>query len=399
MLLKKLKININNSERSFDLPTKKDEEWKYTDLSFLEKSPLELIGPPESFDIKKLQGFVNEEDLNIIFINGALFQEYCSLSSLPKGLSLSNLNKKAEGSTANDLKHFLALNKEISKDGTLLKVASNTAVNKLIHIIHVTDTNENHVFSSNHCYIEIGEACDVSILESHISFSKTNYLVNNLTDIKLNENSNLNFCKAQNDGQKGVHIGSTRIWQQKNSNLKFFSLATGSQLTRNNVSIILEGNGAHSSVDGLYALEETQHIDNHTMIEHKSPKCSSDQKYKGIIKDNAHGVFNGKIYVHKEAQKTDAHQINRNLLVGKHSRIDTKPQLEIFADDVKCTHGATVGQLNQDEIFYLQSRGIEKDTAIKILSHAFADDILNSIKHAGIRKKCNYLLSKSGIFN
>jgi len=242
--------------------------------------------------------------------------------------------------------------------------------------------------------IHVGTGAKVSILESHIGFTANSYWSNALTDMRIGENAQVQYCKAEGESSHTVHTVTTRIWQERSSQLESFSFAHRAKLVRNNLTILLKGEGTNTIMNGLYAIDGLQHVDNHTLLDIQQPNCTSYQLYKGILNDAAHAVFNGKIYVHPIAQKTNAYQLNKHLLLGKESRVDTKPQLEIFADDVKCTHGATVGQLSDEEIFYLQSRAVTKELASQLLAKGFIDDVLNTITSDSIRQKLNKLLAK-----
>ena len=217
---------------------------------------------------------------------------------------------------------------------------------------------------------------------------------NAVTDMRIASNAVVGYCKAQAESHQAVHIGTTRIWQEKASSLDSFSFDHGGVFARNNLSILIKGEGTNTIMNGLYGLDGDQHVDNHTLLDIQHPNCTSYQLYKGLLNGKSRAIFNGKIYVHAIAQKTNAYQLNKHLLLGNQARVDTKPQLEIFADDVKCTHGATIGQLSQEEIFYLQSRCITQQMAIQLLSKGFIDDIINTIKCDSIRGKLSNLLLK-----
>jgi Fe-S cluster assembly protein SufD len=212
--------------------------------------------------------------------------------------------------------------------------------------------------------------------------------------MKIACNAQVGYCKVQAESHQAVHIGTTRVWQDAGSSLDAFSFAYGGQMIRNNLSVFLKGQGACTTMNGLYAIDGSQHVDNHTLLDIQQPDCTCSQLYKGLLNGHSRAVFNGKIYVHSAAQKTNAYQLNKHLLLGRDARVDTKPQLEIFADDVKCTHGATIGQLSEEEIFYLQSRCISQKMAIVLLSKGFIDDIINTIKVDSIRGKLSRLLLK-----
>ena len=216
-----------------------------------------------------------------------------------------------------------------------------------------------------------------------------------LTDISLAKNALLYYSRAQKENLKSYHIGNTRVWQERDSNFQGFSFVAGGALIRNNLDVVLNGEGAQSFLNALYSVYGTQHVDNHTSVDHRVPNCMSNQLYKGILNGASRAVFNGKIFVRPIAQKTNSYQLNKNLLLGKDCRVDTKPQLEIFADDVKCTHGATIGQMNEEELFYLQTRAIGKQDATRMLARGFAEDVLNQIKNEAVHQKLTEYLQPS----
>ena len=286
------------------------------------------------------------------------------------------------------------MNQALFLDGALIQVEKNAVIEPLVHVIHVTSGILPDTVLFPRSFISVGEAAKVNILESHICFEPVGYLANAVTDMRIASNASVGYCKAQVESHQAVHIGTTRIWQEAGSWLDAFSFTHGGQMVRNNLSIFLKGEGAHTVMNGLYAIDGSQHVDNHTLLDIQQPDCTSFQLYKGLLMAKSRAVFNGKIYVHPVAQKTNAYQLNKHLLLGQDARVDTKPQLEIFADDVKCSHGATIGQLREEEIFYLQSRGIEPKMAVQLLSKGFIDDIINTIKTEAIRGKLNRLLLK-----
>ena len=287
---------------------------------------------------------------------------------------------------------FAALNNALSTDGSYIHIPAKTVMPGFIHIVHVTNSSDK-LLNPARSIIYLEKNSEVTVLESHICFSdEPIYLSVGLTDIFLEENAVLHYCKGVKESNKAFNINTTRVWQESNSNFNGFSFTAGGSISRNNLDVVLNGQGINAQLDGLYAPYGTQLVDNHTSVDHKLPHCTSNQLYKGILNGASRAIFNGKIFVRPPAQGTNSYQLNKNLLLGKDCGVDTKPQLEISADDVKCTHGATIGQLNEDELFYLQARGILKKTAVKMLARGFVDDIINRIPSPIIREKCNILL-------
>jgi len=390
---------------SLSMPTVKDEEWKYTSLSEVVNRKFQIATRHQLIEDRQFDNYRDKADINVVLINGVLWGDLSNLKHLPQGLKISTLSETlSHGNTEvqdtiskltpNDTKAFLSMNQALFLDGAYIQVEKNAVIEPLVHIIHVTSgiTDNTVVFPKS--FITVGESAQVSILESYISFGPVPFLSNAVTDMRIGANANVTYCKSQAEAHQAMHVGTTRIWQERASTLDSFSFIHGANITRNNLSILIKGEGTNTIMNGLYGLDGHQHVDNHTLLDIQHPNCTSYQIYKGLLNGSSRAIFNGKIYVHSLAQKTNAYQLNKHLLLGKDARVDTKPQLEIFADDVKCTHGATIGQLNQEEVFYLQSRCIPKQMAIQLLSKGFIDDILNTIKNDSIRGKLKPLIVK-----
>lgn len=392
-----------NRFKEIGVPTTRDEEWKYTNLSVVAGRQYRLA-PSVSFSRPEaLRDLCTQDDFNVVVINGRLSPEFLSFENLPRGVAILSLREalKSHGEEIRDLLQrypqdqesaFVALNHAVAADGIFVRIADETVIEKTIHIIHVTDA-DGEVITVPRSVVISGRSSEATVLESHLAFDdgKT-YLAVALTDILLHDNAILHYCKAQSESRSSYHVGATRVWQERNSSLDGFSLATGGLITRNDLDVSVNGEGSSSILDGFYAVDKKQLVDNHTSVDHRVPNCTSNQLYKGILNGESHAVFNGKIFVRSIAQQTNSYQLNKNLILGTNCQVDTKPQLEIFANDVKCTHGATIGQLNEDEVFYLRSRCISKKGAIKLLAHGFVDDILSRIKSPSIYRKLHILL-------
>jgi len=392
-------LRVNES----GIPTIKDEEWKYTNLSPIRESCFSLNVKPSSVDEKQFSKYVSKEDINLVLINGVIDEDLSSKQTLPKGLKIVKLNEAIQKGDE-DIKRllnkyekeetpFIALNQALANDGIFISVEKNCVIEPLIHVVHITSFSKGELFHTPRTLLTLGSSSEATLLESHIAFSDSlSYLSNALSDIFLDKNSTLHYCKAQSESLKSYHIGATRVWQERDSDFDGFSLMVGAKMTRNDLHLVLNDEGSNATLNGLYCINGRQLADNHTSVDHRQPNCTSTQLYKGILNGDSHAVFNGKIFVQPIAQLTNSYQLNRNLVLGNDCRVDTKPQLEIFADDVKCTHGATIGRLNEDEIFYLQTRCIPKKKAVRILAHGFVDEIINTIKNASIHTKLNHLL-------
>ena len=389
------------------IPTVKDEEWKYTNLAPMAKHTFEFPSTNKLIETEALNAYRNDGDINIVIINGTLSSELSNTEKLPKGVTISTIEKAIANNAPNieshltkyDLKNetaFVGLNEALNKNGTYIAVEKNAVHEGLIHIIHVTSLENTNTVSTPKTLITLDQSSEITVLESYVSFNdQTTYFTNALTDVFLEENATLHYCKAQKESLNAFHIGQTRVWQERNSNYDGFTLTAGSQLTRNNLNIVLNGEGADAILNALYSIYGDQHVDNHTLVDHQVPNCTSNQLYKGILNGNSRAVFNGKVFVRPIAQQTNSYQLNKNLLIGENCRVDTKPQLEISADDVKCTHGATIGQLDEAEMFYLQTRCIPRKAATKMLVHGFVNDLFDTIKNNEIHQKVDTLMQPS----
>jgi len=389
------------------IPTVKDEEWKYTNLAALAKHTFKVAEEqkPDKPDLWK--DYCHDGDINIVLVNGVFSKELSALGRIPQGVTVSTLKEAVSNNEPetrellekydiNDKTAFVALNEAFNSNGTYIRIGKNCVSPDLIHIVHLTSPGHKKTAAMPRTLIALEQSGEATVLESYVaSNDKATYFSNALTDIFLDENATLHYCKSQKESLKAFHIGRTRVWQECNSSFDGFSFMAGAALTRNDLNVVLDGEGASTVINALYSLSHDQHVDNHTSVDHRVPNCTSSQLYKGILNDASRAVFNGKVFVRSVAQQTNSYQLNKNLLLGKNCRVDTKPQLEIFADDVKCTHGATIGQLDEDELFYLQTRGIFKATAAKILAHGFVDDVLNMIKNDAIHQKLNILMKPS----
>lgn len=384
-------------------PSTKDEDWKYTSIkSILEKQFVSQIELDEKIQpLGQFGDICNKDEINIVFINGHFSAKHSKIDNLPNGLNITQSQEswptksdefltQFDKSFANSA--FISVNNLCFTNALLISTSKNAVIEKPIHILNYVNTKESLAVSPR-CLIHLAQSSQAIVVESFVSFSnEIANLSNSLTEIKLEENSKLTYLRAQSESQKSFHISNTRVWIEANATFNGFAFSTGSCLARHGLDIILNGEGGHAELNGLYASKDKQFVDNHTSVDHRVPNCTSNQLYKGILNDASRAVFNGKVFVRSIAQQTNSYQLNKNLLLGKDCRVDTKPQLEIFADDVKCTHGATIAQLNEDELFYLESRCIGRTQAREMLSHGFVNDILNIIENDSLRNKLDCLI-------
>lgn len=402
--MQNLKTKATARFQQLGFPSTKDEEWKYTNLASIFEKKFHLAKDFRVQELDQLKEYCTESEWTLVFVNGVFSKEHSSLENLPKGVLVQDLAESTAKNNASitsylsrydpkDEETFTALNSAFLHHGALIKIDAKTIAKPLIHIVHVASGKDDNIVFFPRSLIILDASSEAEILESHVSFSNHAYFANAVTDIFIAENAKLRYHKIQNESPNAFYIGATRIWQERDSQVESFSFSTGSKISRNNLWIRLNGEGANAILNGLYAATGTQLVDNHTAVDHRPPNCLSNQFYKGILDGSAKAVFNGKIFVQKEAQKTNSYQLNKNLLLGPRCEVNTKPQLEIFADDVRCTHGATIGQLNEDEIFYLRARAIPKEKAVKMLSRGFVDEILNRIQNEAVRSRMDKFLT------
>lgn len=374
------------------IPTRKDEEWKYTDIRYLgdaQFSESATIAPNPD----KIAEFLLDEipQIRIVFVNGRYNEELTtSLKTVPGleirhiccGLSdhLEVLEKHIGTLESSRESTFANLNTATFKCGSYVYLAKNTSVEPLIHILHITtSTSANAEYQAPRNFIYCENGSKATILESYIAIDEAEVFSNSVTEVFIEPNANIEHVRLQWGCANTTLIHNANVKQEGNSAYHNYAMMLGGKMTRNDLNVFLNGSNLHSRMDGIVVLDGTEHADNHTRLDHAFPNCDSFEVYKHILDGESVGVFNGKIMVHEDAQKTDAKQTNQALLMSKTATINTKPQLEIFADDVKCTHGATIGHLNALPKFYMQSRGIPKAEAEAILVYAFAAEVLERI--------------------
>jgi Fe-S cluster assembly protein SufD len=384
-------------------PTLHDEEWRFTNVAPIAKTHFEL-------GERLVRGNLTKEELDaftfgaldcyrLTFVNG-YFAPQLSTVQAENGLFVGNLREVLEKNPqvlepylakyADYQDHaFTALNTAFFCDGGFVNISRSKVVEKPIHLLFVSVPGPQPVMAHPRSLILAGVNSQATVVETYVGLEDAEkldpYFTNAVMELVLEENAIVDHYKIQRESKKAFHVATFQIQQGRSSNFSSHSLTLGGSLTRNDVNVVLDAEGCECTLNGLYMAGGRQLIDNHTRIDHVKPHCTSHELYKGILDDAARGVFNGKIYVHQDAQKTDAKQTNRTLLLSDDAVINTKPQLEIFADDVKCTHGASIGQLAEEAIFYLRSRGIAKEDARSLLTFAFANDIIRRIKIEPIR--------------
>jgi len=386
-------------------PTKKQEAWKYTSLKPLLKEDLSVFSKKESaIDVKDVKKyFLHEIDTyKVVFVDGVYSSflsqtthdglDICLLSAALskdkyKPIIENYFNKvaKEDGLTA--------LNTAFAREGAYINIPRNKEVLKPIEILNFYTGSEMSLMLQPRNLIIVGENAHVQIIERHQSISNNAVLTNSVTEIFVEKRAMVDYYKIQNDLPEASLIDNTYIKQEQQSVCSMHTFSFGGKLTRNNLNFYQFGEHCNSIMKGVTILENQQHVDHNTLVHHTAPNCESHQDYKGVFDDRSTGVFNGKILVDKDAQKLDAFQQNNNILISDKATINSKPQLEIFADDVKCSHGCTIGQLDEDALFYLRSRGIGKKEARALLMYAFANNVLESVKIPELKKRITKLIA------
>jgi Fe-S cluster assembly protein SufD len=387
-------------------PTTRDEDFRFTNVGPLVARAYPAADvPPARASLDALRAEATVPGLNaheLVFVNGRFAPELSSIEGLPTGLRLANLASTIGAEPALveslfgraikfEMKGFTALNTALCADGAVLVVDPEIVVERPIHLVFLASAPTPfgaHVRN----LVRVGHHAQVRIIESYIGDAGQEYFTDAITEVLGADESKVEYCRVQRESMAAHHISGTHLRLGRAAVFASESLSLGGAIVRNDVNAVLDAEGISCTLNGLYLVDGDRLVDNHTTIDHAKPHCESHELYKGILDDRGRGVFNGKIFVRQDAQKTDAKQTNQVLLLSDDATIDTKPQLEIFADDVKCTHGATIGQLDPTQMFYLKSRGIDEEHARSILLHAFAADIVERIEVEALRTHLERLL-------
>ena len=387
-------------------PTIADEDWRYTNVARLAATAYETA-PALSPDGQFRTAFLasgGSVGVRCVFLNG----RYCAELSRVDGTD----NRVRVGSLASILRDspeeveahlaryveaerhpFVTLNTAFIEDGAVVRVSGGARIPDPIHLVFLSTGNGGQPFVTHpRNLILVGAGSECSVVEHYVGVGEASYFSNPVTEVAVGENANLDHYRLQEEGPAAHHVSTLEIRQESNSVARTMSADLGGRLTRNDLNVFLGGQGADAALDGIFVVSGEQLVDNHTRIEHAAPHCGSREIYKGILGGRSRGVFRGRIVVHPGAQKTDSVQTNNNLLLSDRALVNTKPQLEIYADEVKCTHGATIGQLDQEAIFYMRSRGIDEAMARSILTYGFAEDVIRRVRLAGLRDRLSSLL-------
>jgi Fe-S cluster assembly protein SufD len=377
-------------------PTTHDEDWRFTNIAAVSNTAFELAGP-EAVSKEQLRAFsASEFTCYLVFINGLFAPELSTLASMPKGVTVASLAAQLKNNPAGLEPHlgrylntqrdaFAALNTSFIEDGVYVHVPRGVVVETPIYVLYVTVPGVTPTMNHPRNLIVAEENSQVTVVEDYVSLGEGITFSNTATELVAGDNAHVSHYMIVREGEQAYNFSTLRIQQGRSANVATHSLLLSGALVRNNVHPVLAGEGSQCLINGLFMANGRQHMDNYMLVEHASPHCDSRQFYNGILNGQSHGVFHGRIIVHKDAQKTDAKQTNRNLLLSDDAQIDTKPQLEIYADDVKCTHGATIGQFDENALFYLRSRGLDEAAARHVLLLAFANECLDRMNSRQVR--------------
>ncbi|MBS1564304.1 MAG: Fe-S cluster assembly protein SufD [Bacteroidetes bacterium] len=392
--------------RSLGFPSTKVEDWKYVNLTPFLKEPFETDNEDAFLadaGLLKAACIPSLDCYKIVLVNGRYAADLSDtipggdviLCSINEAFGKASFKKYFGKYLSTRHQHFAAMNTALFRDGLFIEVKNKAVVDKPIHVIHASYVS-GHLFTQPRHLFVVGALAAATIIESYITLEGAgDVFVNNVSEIIVGENAHLQHYYIQTGDVRTRYIHTTEVHQEANSLYNNYKASfPGTGLLRNNLNVVLNGENIESHLYGLYLSGGKQLVDNHTLVDHRKPHCQSNELYKGVMKDESIGVFNGKIYVREKAQKTNAFQQNNNLMLGRKAVVDSKPQLEIYADDVKCSHGSTIGQFNDQALFYLKSRGIGEEKARALLVHAFAFDVTEKIPLAEVQGHINQLIEE-----
>jgi Fe-S cluster assembly protein SufD len=382
------------SFNALGIPSARHEEWKYTHIKTKLPERLKLAASVESQVASKLKYFNSIPGTKLVFINGN-FSAESSVILQQSGLEVGSLKDKSNihpdlfsqyFNKATDVskENFAALNTAFAQDGAFIYVKKSNIVDAPVFIFHIYDDASADIFTQSRNLIVVEENADVTIVEDFQN-SNGEKFYNHVSEVFVGRNAEVNYSLLQLHNQHTTSVNYVEAILEKDARYHITTVTLDGKLVRNNVNAYMDGENAHATLNGLYIGKDENHIDNHILVDHRVPNCNSFQTYKGVLDDQSTGVFNGKIFVQKDAQKTNAYQSSKAVLLSDKASMNSKPQLEIFADDVKCSHGAAIGQVSKNELFYLLTRGIDKEAARGILTYAFANEIIANVKLPELR--------------
>lgn len=400
--LKTMRDKARTQFNEYGLPSKKVENWKYTSLWELTQQSFNHQALAVTVSQKECQGIALLEDAyRVVIIDGVFDAELSQLDNLQVGVtirpfsqSLDTVEQQLGQQVSMDKVGLTALNTLLMKEGVMVHVSAKTIVKKPIELLVIQSGTTDNLATHLRNMIVLDHDATATVVEHYVGLTDVSCFTNVVSEVVLADNAELFHYKLQKESKNAIHIATLAAKQAAGSQWHTNNISLGAKLVRNDVHSLLEGEMSHTTMDGLYLLNDAQHIDNHTRIDHLVPNTTSNELYKGVLDDKSHGVFNGKVIVHKDAQKTDSKEYNHNLLLSRDCEIDTKPEMEIYADDVKCGHGSTVGQLDKDQLFFLRARGLDEVSARSLLTHAFAVEVLDRIPNETIRKAMSIVIEQ-----
>lgn len=389
-------------------PTTQHEEWQYTNVSPIARTAYtRAANNPAQITRDQLEPFIHgENSFQLVFVDGLFCETLSSIESLSAGVTIKNLAKAfAEDQTLLEehlgrhasykQQPFIALNTALMEDGAYIHISKSTVVEKPIHVIHVTTAQPTATMTNPHHLFIVDTNSQATIIETYVGLDEGEYFTNAVTEIVAHENAIVDHYKIVQESDRAYHVAALHVHQFRSSDVSSHVLSLNGKLIRNDIHAILDGEGCECTLNGLYLTHDGQLVDNHLVVDHAQPHCNSREFFKGVLDGKSKGVFSGRIIVREDAQKTDAKQTNMTLPLSEDAQVECKPQLEIYADDVKCTHGATIGQVDEEAIFYLRTRGISKEAAKSLLVYAFIGESLDQIRIKPLRDQVEqWLLAK-----
>ncbi|OLO04398.1 MULTISPECIES: Fe-S cluster assembly protein SufD [Salinicola] len=372
-------------------PTRRDEQWKYTDVRRIAEGDFALATDAEFDSARFDEQRLDIDAYRLVLVDGLFSPALSELDGLPSGVSIEPLsqaivaNHEAVGGSLGrlagvDFSPFTALNTAFADEGAIVRLASGTVVDKPIYVLLLSRANGQPVMSHPRILIEAGARAEATIIEHYSGESEAANFTNVVTEVLLDRGAIIDHYKLQEAALTDLHVASIHVDQGRDSRFNSYNMNLGGALVRTDLVTDLNGEGAEAAYNGLFFVQGRQHVDNHTLVNHNAPRTFSNENYKGVLDDRSRGVFNGKVFVKKDAQQIEAYQNNANLLLSDRAEIDTKPELVIYADDVKCSHGATTGQLDEDAVYALRSRGIDEPMARALLTLAFVGEVMDKVR-------------------
>lgn len=387
-------------------PTTRREEWRFTNVSKIADGSFAPAGEDDSaITFAQIEPFaIGDTGMHrLVFVNGRFAPALSTAGSAPDGVSVSSLAESLKNSDPAlephlarfakfDARPFVALNTALMQDGAFVLVARGKVIETPIHVLNVSTASQPGIVSYPRNLFVLESNSQATIVETYVGLGGATYFTNAVTEIAVKDNAVLDHYKIGQEGEGGLHIGMLGLVQHRSSTVTSHTVTLGGALVRNEMHIVLDGEGCESTLNGLYMVNGTQHVDNHLIVEHAKAHCNSREFFKGILDDHGKGIFTGRIIVREGAQKTDAKQTNQSLLLSNDAQVESNPQLEIYANDVRCTHGATIGQVDTEALFYLRSRGMSEATARSLLIYAFAHESIEHIRIDALRSRLDGLL-------